>query len=82
MASRTIVNINGNVKPPKGWRFTGVPIGPEYLVLCPYCRTVGTDEDFDCMGLPEDQRQCLTCGRLVIPAAVARFPTKQMEMFG
>lgn len=55
---------------PRGWE-RGISI----YWACPYCRTIGTHDDFDTLGLDGDS-QCLSCGKLVVPVDV-----KQVEEF-
>ena len=81
-----IVNVP-QLKPPKGWTYSNRP-GDGELLLCPRCKTVGTTDDFDVMGCAgdtlhwdEDVFACLTCGKLVIPAAVVRIK-ESFPLFG
>lgn len=80
-----VVNVP-QLKPPKGWRIINLGVdewpGP-LCYLCPYCKTVSTDEEdnFDILGCEGDEQICLTCGKVVIRVYVARVAKEQMEMF-
>lgn len=77
---KTIVGLNGDQKPPKGWRFDEM----SELLLCPVCKSVDTTDGFSVLGCGDDetweQLICDCCHHTVIPAGVTRV-AGQMEMF-
>lgn len=78
---RTIVGLNYDLKPPKGWMFDE----RSELLLCPVCKTVDTTDGFSVLGCGDDpswdQLICDVCNHTVIPAGVARVATRQGELF-
>lgn len=73
--------LHGRVKLPRGYRYSKHEPGDGEATMCPFCRFIGTVDDYDVMGLPEGQAQCLECGRLVVPVDVVEV-RENLPLFG